>query len=344
MRDQVYWLVFFILTFLIISLVLNIILLFRFIWKNESSKSRRLAQNISLSVFTFLVVLMLVEFFFKVFFAQSDEFNYTLASKNWIDRYWRENSLGYRDREWTPELLKGRTKIMVLGDSFVAGIGIENEADRFSDLLGQRLDENYAVMNVGSNGANTKDEIQNALAYPYTPDVIILSFYINDIQSTAKDMGFKQPTLQTTGPFLVNYSYALNFFYWRIYRLGPQEWNNQYWDWLLSLYHNPDIWRVYQGELLQIADFIKQRKGRLIVVVFPHLLAVEESQPITSRVVKLYTDRGVPVVNVTEMVAGMNPTELIASPVDAHPNEFVHHLVAEKLYQLVLDSQRISDK
>ena len=58
---------------------------------------------------------------------------------------------------------------MVLGYFFVAGEGIENDKDRFPDLLAQRLGKDYAVMNVGKNGANTKREIGNALAYPYPP-------------------------------------------------------------------------------------------------------------------------------------------------------------------------------
>ena len=176
------------------------------------------------------------------------------------------------------------------------------------------------------------------LLIPTHLDLVILSFYVNDIQDTAKDMGFPRPILKTSGPFLVEYSYALNFFYWRVYRLGPQAWNNEYWNWLLSLYRNPDIWQIYRGELLQISDFVKQKDGRLIVVVFPNLLAVEESRPVTSQVVNLFTEQGVPVLNVTEMVEGMDSTELIASPVDSHPNEFVHHLVAQELYPLVLEA------
>jgi lysophospholipase L1-like esterase len=338
-----YWTVISIIVLLIISLALNVVFLFRFIWKDNSSKSRQIAQNASLSLFSFLIILILLELFFKVGFAQSDGFNYTLASKNWFERYWRSNSLGYRDIEWTPELLEDRTKIMVLGDSFVAGHGINNAEDRFPDLLGQMLGETYAVMNVGSNGANTKSEIGNALAYPYVPDMIILSFYINDIQETAQDMGFGLGPVKTGEPAvlkpLIEESYALNFLYWRLYRLGPQEWSEKYWNWLLSLYDNPDIWQIYQSELLQIYHFIKARNGQLIVVVFPNILAIDESRPITSQVVNLYAEQGVPVVDVPELIEGMDPQQLVVNSVDPHPNEIVHRLVAEELYQIILDNQ-----
>ncbi len=332
-----YWFVFSCIIFLVISLIFNIIFLFRHIWQTES-KSRRLAQNISISLLSLLVIAILLELFFKLTFAQSDTFGFTLAEANWHERYVQKNSLGYRDIEWTPTLLAGRTKVMVLGDSFVEGAGIEYPADRFSNLLGQKLGDKYAVMNVGIGGADTKDELKNAINYPYQPDILILTYYVNDIALTAKDMGLKRPSLTPALPFLVHDSYALDFFYWRIFRLVPQA-GETYWQWLLSLYDNPDVWQVYQGELLQFYQLTRDKNIHLVVVVFPELLAVEQSRPITSRVSNVYREQGVPVLDVTDLVAGMNSTDLVVNNVDSHPNEFVHHLVAEKLYQLLLDNQ-----
>lgn len=336
-----YWFVFCLVIVAVISLGLNVGLLFRFVW-TKNSRARSMAQNISLSLFSFLVIAILLELYFRLFFAQSDAFGYTLAEKNWQERYWRVNSLGYRDIEWTPELLAGRTRVMVLGDSFVAGAGIEDPADRFPDLLGQMLGPGYAVMNVGVSGAGTKEEIERALDYPYRPDILILSFYLNDIDETAEDMGFERPEIKTESPFLVEDSYALNFLYWRVYRLGPKEWSDAYWNWLLRLYDNPEVWQVYQNELLQIENFMERTNDRLIVVVFPELRAVEQSRPITSRAADLFRQRGVPVLDVTGLVAGLDSADLVVNPVDSHPSELVHRLVAENLYPLVLDSRQAS--
>lgn len=334
-----YWFVFSIVALLTLSLALNVVFGLGFIWRDRTSRARRIAQNMALSVFTLLVVVLLLELYFKLIFAQSDTFGFTLAEENWHARYVQTNSLGYRDIEWTPELLAGRTKIMVLGDSFVEGAGINNPADRFADRLGRMLGNDYAVMNVAAGGLGTKEEIERALAYPYPPDLVILSFYLNDIDKTARDMGFKPPALKVDPPALVNESYALNFFYWRVFRLVQQA-GETYWDWLLSVYDNPDVWQVYQGELLQVHRLVQERGGRLIVVVFPEMRAVAESRPITTRVANLYREQGVPVLDVTGLVAGMDPAELVVNAVDSHPNEFVHGLVAEALYPLVLETRQ----
>lgn len=286
----------------------------------------------------------MLELFFK-FYAQSDSLGYTLAARNWFNRYWVKNSLGYRDIEWTPQLLKERTKIMVLGDSFAAGWGIENKEDLFSYKLGQMLGNDYAVMNVGRAGASTQGEIENALAYPYKPDVIILAFYLNDIDGVAVDKGFPPlPAARVEVPDilepLVENSYAANFFYWRIYRLGSQERSTAYWNWLQGRYNDPDVWKAYKELLLSINIYARTEDKQLFVVVFPNLMAVEESRSITSKVVKLYQRQGVPVLDVTNLVEGIDSRYLVVNSVDPHPSKFVHQLVAEALYPMILDSSK----
>ena len=71
MGYELYWFVFSIFVFLIISLALNVVFLFRFIWKDEDNKSRKIVQNISLALFTFLATLVLLELFFKSLFCST---------------------------------------------------------------------------------------------------------------------------------------------------------------------------------------------------------------------------------------------------------------------------------
>ncbi|MBI1882399.1 MAG: hypothetical protein HYR94_29855 [Chloroflexi bacterium] len=323
---------------LTMSIAANAVFIFTFVWKDKSSRLRGITQNVFISLFSFLVILIFLEIFFKLFMVQSDRSNLTLASHNWFNRYWSVNSLNYRDIEWTPELLERRTKVMVLGDSFVAGHGIKYKEDRFSDVLGEMLGDEYAVMNVGWGGADTRTELQNATNYPYPHDILIYSFFVNDIEETAADLGFERPNLVPSRPFLVDYSHVLNFFYWRLYRLSANDGGN-YWAWLQDLYKNPEVWEVYKQDLLAIYNFSQDQNSRMIVVVFPELLATEESKPIISRVKNVFAEKGVPVLDVTELIAGMDAANLVVNSVDQHPNEFLNRLVAEKLYQMIPEGQ-----
>jgi hypothetical protein len=326
------------------ALIVGAIFLFRFVWTDENSQARTPAQNILLAIFSIWLVLIGLELFFRFFFAQSDGWNFTLAAENWSNRYWQVNSLGYRDIEWTSDMLAGRTRIMVLGDSFVAGHGIEDEDNRFSNVLGQLLGPDYAVMNVGMSGADTRKAIENGLGYPHTPDVLVYAFYINDIGDTVVNLGLDPfqvsvPQVPSGLAPLVEGSYAFNFLYWRVYRLTTREWTASQWDWLLRAYENPEVWQAYESLLLEMDHFAREKELEFIVVVFPNLLAVEESLAVTSKVAALYRDQGVPVLEVVDLIEDIPPQQLVVNSVDWHANEFLNQLIAEALYQLILENR-----
>ncbi|RME98170.1 MAG: SGNH/GDSL hydrolase family protein, partial [Chloroflexi bacterium] len=152
-----YWLGFGVIFIIVAGVLAGLLFLVRY--GMGEGRVRRWLENGLLALLAVFFTLMALELGFKLFFAQSDGFRYTLASKNWYARYWQENSLGYRDREWTPQDVAGKTKVMVVGDSFVAGSGIANPEDRFSNQLGRLLGDEYVVFNVSSPGWDTADEI-----------------------------------------------------------------------------------------------------------------------------------------------------------------------------------------
>ena len=59
---------------------------------------------------------------------------------------------------------------------------------------------------------------------------------------------------------------------------------------------------------------------------------------VTARVITLFRERGVPTLDVAELVKDVPVEDRIASPVDPHPSELVHELVAEAVYQLLLEN------
>jgi hypothetical protein len=214
-----------------------------------------------------------------------------------------------------------------------------NVEDRFSNRLGRLLGDNYVVLNVASPGWDTGDEIKAITQYPYRPDVLILSYYINDIEGVAYDSGISPPQLRRDPPAwlapLAQNSYAVNFVYWRVARLAFQEWAASYWAWLKEINNNPDVkWR-HQQQLLTIINGAASEQIPLFVVVFPNLAATDESQAFTKPVIDLFKANGVPLLNVGELVAGYTPAQLTVNSLDSHPNEFVNAQVAQQLHQMM---------
>jgi hypothetical protein len=86
------------------------------------------------------------------------------------------NHVGLRDREITVEKPDGIHRVLVLGDSFAFGLGLEF-GDRFSDLLGSSLGDGVEVINAGVPGWGTDREMLFYQPRPsFAPDVVVLTF------------------------------------------------------------------------------------------------------------------------------------------------------------------------
>lgn len=331
-----YWLGYFLLLFLVCGSLITILVLLR---KRKNPQS--LLENLIIMFLAFFMIFMALEFYFKIFFAQMDSLH-TLARQNWYERYYDGaiNSLGYRDVEWTNDQVVGKIKVMVVGDSFAEGVGVENVEDRFSNQLAQKLGPDYVVFNVAKRGANTPQEIDAILNYPFKPDIIVLSYFINDIEDVRWWYSEDRPPTPSTPPYLlplVDNSYLANFVYWRLYRVLQGNHLEAWWDWLVSLYNDPDAWWLHQQDLLTIYQGARAEHLPLLVVVFPNLGDITGSAIITDRVVTLFTQHGVPTLDVSQLIADVPTEDLMISPVDAHPSVLVHHRVAEALYAMFVD-------
>ena len=285
----------------------------------------------------------MLELYFRFFFVQSDGFGITYAHKKWMQKYWKPiNSLNLRDREWSKKDLSNRNVIAVIGDSFVAGNGIEDVSDRFSNILEKKLDNNHFVINAGASGFNTRMEYQVLSDFVTLEELetIIWSYFPNDIQDAAHSFGRMHPYAHI-GPkgsmkWLISKSYFFNFAYWRVARLGIIGQTKNYSLWLKGQFKDPDVMRAHKEELESVINLCRTNNKKLIVVLFPFLLDTKESSYALGKVKDIFQAHNVPVLEVSELIKNLKVKDIIANKVDTHPSEKVHKLVAEALYPMVL--------
>lgn len=92
----------------------------------------------------------------------------------------RINRQGLRDREYPFARVSGRKRILVLGDSFAWGFGVEQD-EIFSEQLESTLAD-VEVINAGVSGYSTDQELLwlEAEGRRYRPDLVILTLSGND--------------------------------------------------------------------------------------------------------------------------------------------------------------------
>ncbi len=298
-----------------------------------SARLRSVGKGLLVTYFTLLLLFAAGEFYFRFVFAESENV-ITGATTNWLDRYWHTNSLGYRDREWTPEDWAGRTTILVTGDSFTAGWGIQNPADRYTDVLARDLGDAYAVVNLGVYGTSTPEQLELLKAYPLqNPDVVILQYFLNDIDYTGLQLGLL-PT-PSPKPAWTEGSYLLDFLYVRLLsRWLDPEYNVDWWEWNYNAYDNDGIWSIHRQEIEEYIDYVQSIGARLIVVIFPNMLDPVRSISYVDRVAHVFEERGVSdILRLFDQAAAWTPQERMVSPRDTHPSVAFHHLVGDEIYQ-----------
>jgi lysophospholipase L1-like esterase len=309
---------------LLVILALAALLLIGLVLQRRYAWLRALGKGLLVSYVTILLMLAAGEVYFRYFHTDTEG---RLASNNWMARYWQTNSLGYRDREWTPDEYAGKTTVAVVGDSFTAGWGLQNPADRFAEVLARQLGDGYAVFNLGTPGDSTPQELERLKAYPVQTDVVLLQYFLNDIDYAALTLGLNK-TPQPV-PELAQESFLANY----LYSLTNSGFGREYWETEYANYDHPAIWDAHEGELNAFIDYLDSIGARLIVVIFPNLQDPVRSIPYVDRVAQVFESRGHnDVLKMFDEVARWNVADLIVSPRDAHPSVAFSQRVGEMIY------------
>jgi hypothetical protein len=305
---------------------------FGWLWRTPSRFRSGLARVLVL-FFATAYVLIALEFVFANFMIQSDGVGRSLSARKWKALHWQpRNALGYRDREhrWQQRTL------FVVGDSFAAGAGIEQIADRFADVLGTMLGDEWTVAVLAKPGWNTLDEHSALARHPRTPDRIIVSYYINDIEPAALARGLRRPlfgaSLEGPAATLVERSYLLNWIYWRLSRSGAGV-ADAYWAYLSEAFENEEIRKIHEAHLVGLIDYARKKDIGVSFVVWPYLRDPEQSRPFTDEVVRVLREQQVETLDLARHFEGRDPADLVVNPMDAHPNERIHREVARLIHE-----------
>lgn len=285
-----------------------------------------------------ILIVFGLELFMRYAFIQSDGFGISLMHLSWVNRYWNPiNELGYRDYPVNED--QAVQHLLVVGDSFVAGQGVEDIDDTFPHQLANRLGAGYAVNIAAHNGLETAGEWDALTDYPVIPDIVILSHYFNDILSVAPEIQdhirhewLPYPEDEPLRSVVLN-SYLANFIYWHIAQLATMQ--EDYTAIVLGLYDDPETWAAHEALLARFVDWAETNNAQLAVITWPTLTDISRTGPASAQVANFFAAHGVPVVNMAEVLAGRSAASLVANPFDAHPDESVHALAADELYEVV---------
>lgn len=140
---------------------------------------KNIAANIAVFLLALFISLFFAEFALRLVFpsANKNELRTLEYRHDWI-----LNKEGFRDDDFDLKLQKKSKNIILLGDSFLVGVGV-GKNKRFSDLLAEKFGSRIETFNLGkcSTGTIQQTEILTKYIDRIKPKAVVLFFYWNDI-------------------------------------------------------------------------------------------------------------------------------------------------------------------
>ena len=305
------------------------------------SKAKGLMANIVTLVVPLVVVLVFLEIVF-MYVPQSHEGVLSKASQIWWEKYWHPvNAQGYRDKEI--EAGTNKTKVLVIGDSFAAGHGLESLDDRFSDQLESKLGKDkYVVYNLGVSGSDTRDEAKRLMEFPVKPDVIVLQYFPNDIEKAARENGKTltgaEPYNDLHGPWatLVKRFYLPNFVYWQL----PHQSFSTFETFVQNSYSDSTVLNAHFRDLNQMLAYRDSTGAKMYAVFVPFLFQLDKSTQYTRPVEDYLKVHGVKVVTLTDGIKKIADKDRVVGKNDGHAGPAVNALMAERVYGIMSEGTK----
>lgn len=323
----------------LLSLTIHTWCFFRFFPRKRFRKTGLLAGN-ALILFCLLGFGGIIgETYYRYICVQMDPFGISLPAQRWLALHVKLNSRGCRDEEWPKDAPPGVRRVAFVGDSFSYGWGVEEPADRFPELVGEKLNSETSTtiqaLNVAKPGWNTQQQtkaIEVMLDY-YDVDKVVLSHVLNDIE----DLLPTEPGFDPTEPpypqwFNPDASYLLHQLHLTLVvpRLPTVR---QYHEWLSAGYADQQIVERHLGRIGRLVEMCRAHGADMRVAFLPFVRAPAgfDQQAINGRLAASLNAAGIPAVDLSDVFDGHAASELVVNHLDSHPNQLGHRLIAERM-------------
>lgn len=312
-------------------------------WRGEA---RGVGIPVALLIGFLPLSLIPLETYFRFVYDASDANANLRTCRHWHRRHVQLNEWGYRDVEFEPmERFDESLRIVLLGDSFAFGQGIDERADLLNVQLERALgeagtgDRAVRVFNLAHWGIDTQQETEIFLAdgVSLRPHAVVLVYCFNDISKAAAVPHKGHLVLETYRP-LAEASDFLEFFIWHVYIWGMGARSGEL-EKDLDGYQDAAMMARHREELAEWVGAVRGAGAKPICVLYPDLGPdgrSEAQRRATSQVVEALEALGVATVDAGAL-ADVRERKYRANPFDWHPGAALHAAVVPRLARVILD-------
>lgn len=246
----------------------------------------------------------------------------------------RLNDIGLREAWDVPPPPDGRTRVAVLGDSIVFGLGVP-PAQTFAKLLESELSDRSGgvlTFNVGAPGTApyTQCEKLEELLPLLQPDLVLHVLYPNDLGVELRSLVQRIHDIRAEAFWTGRWSYLLHLVELKIREAAV--WRNTlaFYRGGLTAAERERAWRKFESDLVECRDRFHGAGADYLLVLFPWLIELHDYplRDVHERIGLVVGRLNVPYFDLLPVFAGRDAALYRNSDVDEHPNALGHELAA----------------
>ncbi len=315
--------------------------------------TKRLAGNLLIFFLTLAISLLACELFVR----QSGMMNHVEDPWDKGSSHWYEvwlNLEGFRDYEHNVGKMDGVFRIMVLGDSFTWGQGVE--ADKvYPRVLQKKLNETissqrFEVINAAKRGWNTREELNyfKRRGVKYEPDLLLVGFVLNDPEPFDwrlrwKDSWEPHPAARWLSQKSQLFHFLLIEYYFFHYQYLDTE--NSYARYMEQVWSEDSAsWQDFRAAAKELCDVARENNVQIVVVLFPNMISLNDRYPFQkwhAMAQQVWVANGAKVLDLFPVFKGTRPRTLHVSVADQHPNARANAIAAEAIYQYLVSEEMV---
>jgi len=275
--------------------------------------------------------------------------------KGWRRPHHRLNRLGLRGPEVRVPKPDGTQRVLVLGDSFTYGLGVDDERVPFPAVLQRRLNaarpdetSRYEVVNGGLPGSLTGQwlGLWRRIADEVEPDVVLAVFFLRDgTRDTTVSEIFDVIRAEIAERNAESSLYQASYLYRWVRDLQDRARAAEaYTQTLLDGYfggaEETQQWEKAQRHLLLLRQLVEARGAVFGLVVFPVLVELDAGhpfRPISDRLMSFAAENGIAALDLLPAFEGNEAPDLWVSALDQHPNRRGHAIAAASIEPFLRD-------
>jgi hypothetical protein len=266
----------------------------------------------------------------------------TRAQALWIRRYVKLNSLGYRDVEHTVEAPDGVTRILLIGDSYAFGSGIDDPRHRVGDLLEEALNRaaaarRFEVIQAARPDTHTLHHIEALRRMlVFRPRYVLLLYVFNDIDHVARPASAAGPTLDAlVAPAYPLRLALLNFVTAeQVFIRARRAWFARVWQTLPDPYRYEAVLAEHLRALVRFFELARAAGAEARLVPWDPLVRAAPRFAERYRLLeRAAVAHGIAVWSLERAFDGHEWSSLVANHLDNHPNERSHALAARAIVE-----------